>query len=111
MTTETPSGSLHPSSVDMHQKVHYFCHRYDMKNKKYYSSEYTLPLSVNSFDKVTTSSNETFAIILTKEKGTILIFTEKDGFSEFPDFNIFGKRAINKPFFYNASTTVLLRIK
>ena len=110
-TTENPSGCLHLSSVDIHGKVHYFCHRYDMKNKEYYDCEYILPLSVNSFDKVTTSADEKFAIILTKEKGTILIFTEKDGFSEFPNFSIFGKRSVKKPFFYNPSTTVLLRVK
>ena len=109
---ETNEKLFNSSGAVSVKKEHEFsCDRYDIKNEKYYVSEYNLPYPVNSFDKVTTSAKEAFAIILTKGKGTILSFTEKDGFSEIPNFTIFGKRSVNKPFFYNPSTTVLLKIK
>ena len=62
-----------------------FCDQYNLTERKYYESVYSLPYPVNNADKVVTSEDETFAIILNVETRRLLIFTEKDGFKEFSD--------------------------
>ena len=87
------------------------CDRFDLNEKKYYSHVYSLPYPICDLDKVVTDSMETFAIILNSKTGSFLIFTEKDGFAEFPDFTIFGKMSVAKPFFFNCRATSFLRIE
>ena len=80
------------------------CDRYNLKEGIYYESVHVLPNHVDSDDKVVTDAKESFAIIARISSGTILTFTETEGF----------KRAQNITYWIdakNTESTVLLKIK
>ena len=80
------------------------CDRYNLKEKTYHKYVYSLPYYVNDVDKILTDAEETFAIISRMKTGKCLVFTEKDGFEELPNFT-FGENDMLYP------TRILLRIK
>ena len=69
---------------------HLCCDRYDVKERKYYRTDYRLPFSCHGFSHVTTDEKQTFCIIKPStnwsrksgKENIFLVFSEDHGFEE-----------------------------
>ena len=61
------------------------CHRYNLKEGKYYESTHALPLHLPPYFHIAAHDDGSFALLACLETSQLLTFTENEGFEEIPN--------------------------